>query len=432
MHKYTEEELRELIEGNPVLAGIKACREIWWENPHCSDPAFARDAEGVDVDEAEARLLRFAPLIRKLFPECGTGIIESELIHVPKLQEALLPDTRIPGRMYIKMDADLPISGSVKARGGIYEVLKFAEKLALENGLRPEDDYSVLAEKKYTDIFRQYTVEVGSTGNLGLSIGMISSALGFGCTVHMSADAKQWKKDLLRSRGVNVMEYDSDYEEAVAQGRAASESNPNSYFIDDENSPHLFEGYAVAGRRVKEQLNGMGINADPAHRIYLIIPCGVGGAPGGITYGFRQEFGENVYVFFAEPTHAPCMTLGLASGLHNRISVKDLGIDGMTEADGLAVGRCSGLVSGQMGMLLNGCFTVADDKLFRRLAQLKDLEGLFIEPSSCAGLEGLQYVIRGGKTFPAPDENSIIIIWATGGNMMPEEEKTRCYERGVK
>ena len=43
-----------------------------------------------------------------------------------------------------------------------------------------------------------------------------------------------------------------------------------------------------------------------------------------------------VHVYFAEPTEAPCVTLGLMTGRGAAVSVADVGLSGKTEADGLA------------------------------------------------------------------------------------------------
>lgn len=408
------------------LSKLKNCRELFWVNPgyvSCGDGGQPNDEQIVSIDDAEARLLRFAPFIKRMFPEVADGIIESPLTEIPGVAE----DMNVKGRLFLKQDSHLPISGSVKARGGIYEVLKLAEKLA-EGRF---EDYAELGSPEMREFFSRYKVAVGSTGNLGLSIGIISAAIGFQVTVHMSADARQWKKDMLRSKGVTVIEYPDDYEKAVAQGRKEAESDPMCHFVDDENSLDLFAGYSVAGKRLAAQLKELNIKVDREHRLYVYLPCGVGGAPGGVTYGLKEYFGDNASCFFAEPTHAPCMTLGLVSGKLNKIAVGDIGIDGRTEADGLAVGRPSGLVSSAMQSRLTGCFTVDDDKLYPYLAALKDRENIFIEPSACAAFEGLHHVCGySGDAFPAPDENSIHIIWATGGNMVPEEEKQAYYERG--
>ncbi len=405
------------------IKDVAACNEIFWENPKVERGTPKKNTEKiVDIDDAEARLARFAPFIKRVFPDVEDGIIESKLAEIPSMQKAL--DMDVPGRLFLKMDSHLPISGSVKARGGIYEVLKLAETLAVDAGkLTWEDDYSILADDNFRDFFSQYKVAVGSTGNLGLSIGIISATIGFQVTVHMSADARQWKKDMLRSKGVTVVEYPDDYEAAVAQGRREAEADPMCHFVDDENSLDLFAGYSVAGKRLKKYFDDQGIVIDENHKLYVYLPCGVGGAPGGVTYGIKEYFGDNAYCYFAEPTHAPCMTLGLMTGLHNQIAVGDIGIDGKTEADGLAVGRPSRLVSEAMVSRLDGCYTVDDARLYPYLAMLKDTEGIFIEPSACAAFEGLKHV-HGG-------ENDIHIIWATGGNMVPEDEKAAYYNKGL-
>ena len=419
----------------PVVKKIAEARELAWVNPKLKPFAdVSLEVAMADIEDAEKRLARFAPFIVKCFPETADrgGLIESALTPVPKMQAYVnrVYGSALPGRLLLKQDSHLAIAGSVKARGGIYEVLKHTEDLALEAGLiTMEDDYSVLASDECRTFFSQYTIQVGSTGNLGLSIGIASAAVGYKVIVHMSADARQWKKDMLRSHGVKVVEYESDYSEAVKNGRRQSDADPKSYFIDDENSKNLFMGYAVAAKRLRTQLTELDVTVDGDHPLFVYIPCGVGGAPGGVTFGLKELWGDNVHCFFAEPVQAPCMLLGMATGLHNDISVQDVGLTGLTHADGLAVGRPSGFVGKVMEPLLSGEFTLEDKRLYDYMRNLLETEDIFLEPSACAAFEGpvslLQYeetkaYIKEKGLWDKMDD-AVHIAWATGGRLVPED-----------
>ncbi|MCQ1531774.1 D-serine ammonia-lyase [Lutispora saccharofermentans] len=430
--------------GPNLMDRIKETKEVFWLNPKYESKSIS-EAGGLtmtDMLDAEARLKRFAPYIASIFPETAenSGIIESPLSEIPYMKDALEScDRPILGRLLLKCDSHLPISGSIKARGGIYEVLKHAEKLALEEGaLSPKNDYSILHEKRFKELFSRHKIAVGSTGNLGLSIGIMSAALGFKVFVHMSSDARQWKKDLLRHKGVTIVEYASDYSKAVEEGRKQSDSDPSSYFIDDENSKDLFLGYSVAALRLQNQMKDLGIEIDENHPLFVYIPCGVGGGPGGVAFGLKVIFGPHVHCFFAEPTHSPCMLVGMMTGLHNQISVQDLGIDNITEADGLAVGRPSGFVGKTMESLLSGIYTVEDRELYKLLATLADTENIYIEPSAAAGFPGPSWLLNSPygqeyiKSSGLSDKmnNSAHIVWATGGSMVPDTIKMSYYHKG--
>lgn len=428
--------LYDILKNNKSLKEVSVLKETVWINDDLKSFDSVKDNFDINfkhIYDAQKRLEKYAPLIRILFSETeeSKGIIESKIVEISKMKN-LLEDkynTHILGRLLLKLDSHLPIAGSVKARGGIYEVLRYAEKLALENNLIKEtDDYSLLASDESRKFFSKYTIQAGSTGNLGLSIGIMSSKLGFKTIIHMSSDAKVWKKEMLRDCGVEVREYETDYSIAVEKGRQESSKDDMSYFVDDENSMNLFLGYSVAALRLKNQLEEMKIKIDKEHPLFVYLPCGIGGAPGGIAFGLKYVFADNVHCFFVEPTHAPCMLIGMATKLHDKISVNDFNIDGKTEADGLAVGRASKLVGKYMENILSGIFTIDDYKLYDILKMLHNSENINIEPSACAAFEGPIYLNSEEMNTYINDnnlseymDNSTHIAWATGGSLVPEE-----------
>nr|WP_202710306.1 D-serine ammonia-lyase [Sporosalibacterium faouarense] len=412
-----------------VIKEIKKLNPVLWKNKNkesFKDIVNSLPMSYEDIVDASNRLERFAPLIERLFPETKNGIIESPLAETNSLKHNLESryTTEIKGKLYLKCDSHLKIAGSIKARGGIYEVLKHAEDIALEKDiLSVNDDYSILANKEFKELFSNYKIAVGSTGNLGLSIGIISSALGFKVDVHMSSDAKEWKKEILRSKGANVIEYEDDYSKAVEEGRKQCEGNDYAYFIDDENSKDLFLGYSVAALRLKKQLEEKSISVDENHQLYVYLPCGVGGAPGGIAFGLKHIFDDNVHCYFVEPTHAPCMLLGLVTEKYSDLKINNYGIDNITEADGLAVGSPSKLVSEMASNFLDGIYTIEDDELFKLLRLVKDVENIKIEPSAASSVLG--------PTLVNANNNDTHICWLTGGIFVPDSEYQEMYNKGL-
>ena len=75
-----------------------------------------------------------------------------------------------------------------------------------------------------------------------------------------------------------------------------------------------------------------------------------------------------------------------------------------------------------MKTMLAGCYTVSDEKLYPFLRELKDSEGIFIEPSATASFTGPAIFNKKGTH----------ILWATGGSMVPEDEALKYYEMGGK
>lgn len=194
---------------------------------------------------------------------------------------------------------------------------------------------------------------------------------------------------------------------------------------------------------MKEKLNFSG-NASVCGTLllkcdHLFAVSGSIKARGGINFGLKLFSVIMPTVFFAEPTFSPCMLIGLMTGLHDKVGVKDFGLSNITDADVLAVGRSSGLVGKTLARLLSGSYTVTDNTLYRLLHTIADQESIFLEPSAAAGLpgpagllntpEGRNYMGRQGLIENMAEATHL--VWATGRGMVPEPVMQAYLKKGL-
>ena len=430
-----------LAASNPThLDKVRQSRPVLWRNRSYRPEADTDAAR--DLAQAVSNWQMISPLLEKLFSdlEATAGVIKSELLEVEDLRPALGYTDPHFGRLFVKGDHALPVAGSVKARGGIFEVVMVAIKQARASGfLAPDDPVTRLASNEAHAFFSRRTIAVGSTGNLGLSVGIAAKSLGYNAVVHMSSDAKKWKIERLRRFGVKVIQHEGDYNLAVAAARDASSRDPLAHFVDDEDSELLFRGYSAAAQELADQLKEAGISIGANHPLFLYLPCGIGGAPGGIAYGARAIFGPHVHCFFAEPVQAPSAMVQMMHGIEKPVSVYDVGLTGKTEADGMAVATMSALVAEKMQHRMAGAYTVGDDDLFRWVAMAHEVLNLHLEPSAAIGLGGPHFLLqtKEGRHFceahiPASTlKKAIHIAWTTGGAFVPETQFQRFLDKGL-
>jgi D-serine dehydratase len=382
------------------------------------------------LEQAVERWSRLEEQLPLLFPfqDAGHRKIESPLKHIPTILDDFGDGLQ---QVLVKCDHALPITGCVKARGAFYELFSLAENIALDAGLTDESRRFNLASCR--DLFSRTTVVTGSTGNLGFSVGIIAKALGFKAVIHMSSDAKGWKKARLREMDVHVVEHDADYSAAVAAARISAIGNDNCYFVDDEDSLPLFLGYALSAFELRDQLSALGINPTAERPLYVYLPCGVGGAPAGITFGVKLLFGDAVKCVFIEPVQSPSMLLQLLVGPGEPISVYDIGLSNKTAADGLAVGAASIFAATQCQHLVDYCITIRDLELYTWVKNLWTCERVRLEPSAAAGFAGAARLFE-LLLDEQPERLSYSdhVIWTTGGSHLPVSEHEQIIETAIR
>lgn len=377
-----------------------------------------------DLKGAVENWSRFQIVLSKIFSDIESGdCAQSELAQLdfPEFSRS---------QVFVKADHKIKTTGSIKGRGGVYEVLSFAEYVLKSHGIDPRTHPMAPLSPAARALFERYKIVVGSTGNLAFSVGMAGRKMGFRVEVHMSRDAQTWKKVRLRDAGVDVVEHEGDYSHAVGAARKVASTDAFSYFVDDENSVTLLIGYSAAAREIMRQLEHSGIAINQDNPLFVYLPCGVGGAPGGITLGLKNIFGPHVHCIFVEPVASPCMLVQLASGSAKPVNVYACGLSNETIADGLAVAQASMLVAEVVGEQIAGVATVQDDDLSEWVERMWTLAGMRLEPSGAAGFAAFARHGRAIQQSFGSNHAGTSIIWTTGGSFLPDLEWAYAREQG--
>lgn len=159
------------------------------------------------------------------------------------------------------------------------------------------------------------TLVAASAGNHGRAVARVASWRGLRCRVFVPARSTEGRRRAIDDEGAAVTVVDGDYEEAVAQARAAG-AEPGCLEIADvgESSPAhwVIDGYHTLFAEAREQ---------GSHNL-ILVPVGVGSlaaAAARHAAAIRTGGSAGIRVIGVEPAAAACLTAALAAGRPTRI-----------------------------------------------------------------------------------------------------------------
>lgn len=152
---------------------------------------------------------------------------------------------------------------------------------------------------------RPRAVLAASTGNHGLAVASVASALGVPCRVFVPATAAPAKLARLRASGVELVEVQGEALLAELAAREAAEQTPGSLLVPPYNDARVILGQATLGLELIEQL----AEAPDA----LFVAVGGGGLISGVALAVRSRW-PRCRIVGCLPAASPAMGAAVAAG----------------------------------------------------------------------------------------------------------------------
>jgi S-sulfo-L-cysteine synthase (O-acetyl-L-serine-dependent) len=292
-------------------------------------------------------------------------------------------------KLYVKLEWHNPF-GSVKDRAA-YWMIKHAEKKGIL-----KKDKSIIIEP--------------SSGNTGIALTGIASALGYKVEIVIPEKVSEETKNILRDLGARLHETSDDLcprvgagtDQSIALAKAISKPRPDIYYMPNqyENDTNFLAHYESTGPEIWKQTNGT--------VTHFLTGCGTGGTIAG-TATFLKEKNKNVQVIAiqAQKNH-------LLQGLRN---FEESAMPGLFKRH-LAV--------------VDEWMTATNKDSFDSVRQILEKESMLVGPSSGSVMTSMLKVARN------LDHGVIVGIFADDGrkfkslyvkeNVLSEEEYNKALE----
>lgn len=258
--------------------------------------------------------------------------------------------------------------------------IKFYAKLEWYNpfgSVKDRPAYWMIKDGERKGLLRKNTSIViePSSGNTGIALAGIATALGYKVEIVIPEKVSKETKSLLRQLGANVHETTDDLcprvgtgtDQSIALAKAISKPRPDLYYMPNqyENDANFLAHYEATGPEIWEQTDGS--------VTHFVTGCGTGGTITG-TATFLKERNPDVRIVAvqAQRNH-------LLQGLRNfeESAMPDLFL--------------------RRKHVVDEWFTATNDGSFLMVKELAEREKLFVGPSTGAVMSAMLRISKGMK-----------------------------------
>tara|TARA_B100001996_G_scaffold361207_1_gene327757 strand:- start:956 stop:2083 length:1128 start_codon:yes stop_codon:yes gene_type:complete len=224
------------------------------------------------------------------------------------------------------------------------------------------------AVEKITNGKKDIVISTATAGNHGRSVAWGSKKLGLKCKIFISEHVSEFRADVMRSFGADVIRVKGNYDNSLKE--CISQSNKNNWQIvqdvawqDYKLVPTLtMAGYSIMMKEISEQINDCQIS-------HVILQAGVGGMAAAMVAGITRYLKNVPKIIIVEPENAGCVFESIKHGRIEKISIKSESLMGGMSCDEVSLIPWKILKNS-----VNYCVTVSDKYISKIVKSLANSE----------------------------------------------------------